>query len=175
MNAVRRSSAIAGVVLCTALAHAIELTDRARTAFDDYADRTIGAFTNAPLAFVEQHAATLRTGAVIGRPGSDSGIIEVTDGLIHHWRGAMFLRGGTLNRALRVSQSYAQYPNVYASIVSAQLIGQDGDTFHVRLRIKEQARMITSVLDITSSVTYVRLGRCSGYSISRATEIREIV
>ena len=34
---------------------------------------------------------------------------------------------------------------------------------------------MTSVVDITSTVTYVRVDTCSGYSVSRATEIREIV
>ena len=175
MSAVRRGGVLAAVVLCAAVVHAVELTNQARTAFEDYAERAAQSFASAPFAFVGGQAPKLRAGAVIGRAGSGSGILEVSDGLIHHWRGAIFLRGATVDTVLQLSQRYAQYPKMYASIVSAQLLSQEGDIFRVRLRIKERAGMVTSVLDITSTVNYVRVDACSGYSLSRATEIREIV
>ena len=175
MTWARLGRVMAGVVLGAALVHAAELTDRARMAFDDYADRAAQSFASAPFAFVGDQGRRLRENAVIGRAGSGSGIIDVSDGLIHHWRGAMFLRGATVGNALQLSQNYARYPKLYASIVSAELLSKDGDTFRVRLRIKERAGMVTSVLDLTSTVTYVRVDSCRGYSMSRATEIREIV
>ena len=163
------------VVLCAALVEAIELTDRARLAFDDYAERAEQAFSSAPFALIGERAPTLRGGSIVGRPGSGSGILEVPDGLIHHWRGAAFLADVTVDTALQLSRNYAQYSTVYESVVSSQLLEQDGDRFRVRLRIRESAGVVTSVVDIISTVTYGRVDACSGYSLSRATEIREIV
>ena len=170
-----RFSVMAAVVLCAALLQAIELTDRARLAFDDYAERAEQAFASAPFALIGELAPKLRGGLIAGRPGSGSGILEVPDGLIHHWRGAAFLAGATVDTALQLSRSYSQYSTVYESVVSSQLLEQEGDTFRVRLRIRERAGVVTSVVDIISTVTYGRIDGCSGYSVSRATEIREVV
>ena len=104
-----------------------------------------------------------------------TGTGDQPDGLIHHWRGAAFLADATVDTALQLSRSYAQYSTVYESVVSSELIDQEGDTFRVRLRIRERAGVVTSVVDIISTVTYGRVDACSGYSVSHATEIREIV
>jgi hypothetical protein len=175
MNLVRFGGVLAGTVCCAALVQAIELTDQARLSFDDYAERAERSFVSAPFAFAEQLAPTLRAGSIVGRSGSGNGIVEVPGGLIHHWRGAAFFSGAAVDTALQLSQSYAQYPKVYASVVSAQLLNREGDTFRVRFRFKERAGVVTSVVDVTSRVRYVRVDACSGYSVSHATEIREIV
>ena len=175
MRLVRFGGVVAGTVCCAALVQAIELTDQARLAFDDYAERAERSFVSAPFVFAEQLAPTLRGGAIIGRSGSGNGILEVPAGLVHHWRGAAFFSGATADGALHLSQSYEQYPKFYASVVSSQLLNREGDTFRVRFRFKERAGVVTSVVDITSTVSYVRVDACSGYSVSRATEIREIV
>ena len=163
-----------GIVFCTVLIRAIELNDQARLAFDDHARRAEQQFANAPFAFAGTIAPTLRAGEIVGRPGSGTGILEVPGGLIHHWRGAMFHRGATVDTALQLSERYAEYPKIYGSVVSSQLLSRDGNVFRVRLRIRERAGVVSSVLDITSTVTYVRVDACSGYSVSRATDIREI-
>ena len=49
---------------------------------------------------------------IAGRPGSGNGIVEVPDGLIHHWRGAAFLADATVDTALQLSRNYAQYSAV---------------------------------------------------------------
>ena len=175
MNAARLFAGVAGILLCAALVRAVELTDEARRAFDEYAERIGQSFANGPFASVAELAPKLRRGAIIGRSGSGDGIVEVPGGLVHHWRGAVFVPQTTVDAALQLSQSYAQYPRMYASVASSQVLSQNGNTFRVRLRLKERAGVVTSVLDITATVTYVRVDACSGYSVSRATDIREIV
>ena len=170
-----RLGAMTAVIVCTAFLQAIELTNRARLAFEDYAERAEQSFSSAPFALIGELAPKLRGGVIAGRPGSGNGIVEVPDGLIHHWRGAAFLADATVDTALRLSRNYAQYSAVYESVVSSQLLEHEGDTFRVRLRIRERAGVVTSVVDIFSTVTYGRIDACSGYSVSRATEIREIV
>ena len=166
---------IATIVFSAALVWAIELNDQTRLAFDEYARRAEQQFASAPFAFVERLAPTLRSGTIVGRPGSGNGILEVQGGLIHHWHGAAFHPGATADMAQELAQRYEEYPKVYDSVVSSQLLGDTGDVFRVRLRIKERAGVVTSVVEITSTVTYVRVDTCSGYSVSRATEIREIL
>ena len=175
MNRPGVGGVIAAIVFSAALVRAIELNDQTRLAFDDYARRAEQQFASAPFAFVERVAPTLRRGTIVGRPGSGNGILQVPGGLIHHWHGAAFHPGATADMAQQLAQSYDDYPKIYDSVVSSQLLSHEGDVFRVRLRIKERAGVVTSVVDITSTVTYVRVDTCSGYSVSRATEIREIV
>src|ERR1043166_3327417 len=45
----------------------------------------------------------LADGEVVGRAGSEDGIIDVRGGLIHHWIAATFMPGVTLERVLSLS------------------------------------------------------------------------
>ena len=51
------------VILCTAFLQAIELTNRARLAFEDYADRAEQSFASAPFALIGELAPKLRGAA----------------------------------------------------------------------------------------------------------------
>ena len=53
-----------------------------------------------------------------------------------------------------------------------QLLGRDGNTYRVLLRIKESAAGLSAVLDVTARVEQPFPGSGSSYSISTSEEIR---
>ena len=55
----------------------------------------------------------LRHGEILLEPGSGDGIIEVPNGLIHHWRATAFVPDVTLEEVLRVARDYTKYASIY--------------------------------------------------------------
>jgi hypothetical protein len=68
--------------------------------------------------------------------GSDTGIDRgVPDGMVHHWVGAVFVPGGTVNSALTLLQDYDRHASIYAPAVTrSTLLSRNGDTFRMHLR-----------------------------------------
>ena len=82
------------------------------------------------------HARSPRDGEVIARPGREDGIIVVPGGLVHHWVGATFIGGVTLDNALKVSYAYDDYHLFYQSVIASRLLDRDGNTYRALLRIQ---------------------------------------
>ena len=93
---------------------------------------------------------------------------------MHHWTGATFINHATLADALAISSAYENYPAVYRPVISSRLLGRDGDTYHVQLRIKEGAAGVSAVLQVRSSVKFFFPSGTTAYSISTSDEIREV-
>ncbi len=93
-----------------------------------------------------------RDGEAVIRPGGEDGIIALPGGLLHHWMGASFIGGATLEEALGVSYAYDRYHEVYKPVIASKLLGRDGDTYRVLLRIRESAAGLSAVLDVTARV-----------------------
>lgn len=152
------------------LLQAAELQERTLKAFDAYLtearrafmDRTAGPTTPLPAG------SDLRAG-----PARGDGILDVPGGLVHHWSGAMHIRGLTLARAIEASQDYAGYPSVYAAVVSAKLLDRDGSRFHIQMRVKGGSGGVNAVFDIRSTVEFTTSSH-RAWSIAVADEIREV-
>jgi hypothetical protein len=148
---------------------AAELEPAATAAYDRYV-------ADATKVFLEEgrsHASP-RDGELTIRPARQDGIVSVPGGLVHHWIGATFINRATLADALAISSAYENYPAVYRPVISSQLLGRDGDTYHVQLRIKEGAAGVSAVLQVRSSVKFFFPSGTTAYSISTSDEIREV-
>jgi hypothetical protein len=108
-----------------------------------------------------------------GEPSPSGRIVKVPNGLVHHWAGGTFIAGVDLRRVLDVAHGYDHYAGIYRSVTASRLLARDGDTFHVFARLKEDAGIASTVLDVRTVVTYVQGARCA-YSIGVAKEIREV-
>ncbi|MBI4265438.1 MAG: hypothetical protein HY657_13775 [Acidobacteria bacterium] len=159
-----------------AVAGAAEPQADAVAAYDEYAERARQAFLARVRGGgdVRTLAALQRGRGLTVRPAGEDGIIGVSGGLVHHWVGAVLVRGATLEQALDVSRAYADYPAMYESVVASTLLGRDGDTFRVRLRIREGAAGVSATLDIWSSVRYFYPDASHAYALSTSAEIREV-
>jgi hypothetical protein len=161
---------------------AIDLQEDTREQFERYAERATESFLKRVRADAGTSAdgasstlpRALRDGAVLGRAGGEDGIINVSDGLVHHWFATTFIEGVTLKDALDVSYAYEDYQAFYKPIVSSRLIAQNGNTYRALLRLRESAGGMTAVLDVTTRVEYFHPEANTAYSISTAEDIREV-
>lgn len=157
--------------LLASAAQAADLEERANRAFDEYATRARKVFLDHAVA---ARAIATQDEGVAARPGRDEGIVEVPGGLVHHWAGAVFIRGATLRQVLEVSYAYRDYRTIYRSIVASRLLGRDGNTFRVLLRIREDLIGTRAIFDVRSKIEYFHPGERRAYAVSSDEEIREV-
>ena len=153
---------------------AAELNPETAQAYSAYRDAAASAFL--ARARGDSASAPMKDGEVVARPVDGDGITDVPGGLIHHWRATTFLRAVTLREAVAVSQAYSRYPQIYRSVTDSRLLDHDrnADTFHVQMRLKEGQAGITAVLQIRSTVRYVRMSDAQVFALSEADEIRQV-
>jgi hypothetical protein len=152
-------------------ADAADLQPRTAQAFDKYADEMTRDFVSR----AAKNATTARRcdGVIIARAGNGDGILNVPDGLIHHWLGLAFVRGATLKTVEQVARNYPGYSKFYKAVVSSKVLAQQGDTYRVLMRLKEDAGL-TAVLDVRSSVEYRTQRDGSVTAVSKSEEIRQV-
>jgi hypothetical protein len=116
----------------------------------------------------------LRAGEILVVPGQDGTPRHVPGGLIHHWLGAVFIPGVTLQEALFAMRDYNTYPEYYPSVVSARLITTHGETDHFTSLERHQAMFSKIGLDADFTATYHEVGPTRAYSIATATRLQQI-
>ena len=162
---------LVAVGLTPAPVAAADLQSRTAQAFDKYADEMTRDFVSRAL----KNSTTARRcdGVIIARAGNGDGILDVPDGLIHHWLGLAFVQGATLKDVNQVARDYSAYPKVYKAVVSSKVLSQQGDTYRVLIRLKEDAGL-TAVLDVRSAVDYRTQRGGSITATSKSEEIRQV-
>jgi hypothetical protein len=168
--ALRRSVGIAGLVfsgLLTAIVNAADLQPRTVAAFDKYVRATESQMVLNPflridgLADGERRAklADVKRGEVYierlsTREAGKS--IDVPDGLIHHWLGAVFVPDASLTRALDLLQDYDRHAEIFRpAIARSRLVSRNGDVFRVDLRFFMK-KVITVVVDTENEARFER-------------------
>lgn len=154
-----------------------ELEPQTLAAYEQYADEAKQAFLrriqNDESGDRTATAQRIRDGEVVARPARGDGITDLSGGLVHHWLGAAFIPGATIDGVLAVSQDYESYAAMHRPIIASTLLGRDGDTYRVLIRVKEDAGIVSAVLDVWSVVTYTR-GTGRAHAIGDADDIREV-
>lgn len=106
--------------------------------------------------------------------GDDGRSIEIKDGLVHHWLGAVFVPGVGVDETLELIQDYDRHAEIYAPAVDdARIIERRGDDFRIFMRFRKK-KIITVVVDTIHEVTYVHVAADRVYSISRTISVREV-
>ena len=168
------------VLVCAAIAVAAELQADTTRAYDSYAEQATRAFVervSGSFSKADDAASTPvlpRDGEVVARPAHGDGIIAVPSGLVHHWSGSTFIAGVTLKDALNVSYGYSDYHAVYTPVIASRLLGREGSTYRVLLRLRGSGGGLSAILDVTSRVQFFYPDSRSAYSISTSEEIREL-
>lgn len=125
-----------------------------------------------------QVRARLRAGEVVARPGRDDGILDVPDGLVHHWRAAIFIPETTLARVLAVVQDYGSYAAVYDWVIDATTLRQarepERDRFWALLRIKRSAGVVSSTVDLWTAIEYRQARPDLVTAVSNADCVRQV-
>ena len=113
-------------------------------------------------------------GQVLAEPFAANGEVEIADGLIHDWVGAVFIPGATLERTLAFAEDYDHHKNFYKpEVLDSKTLSRDGDRFKIFLRLLKK-KGLTVVLDTNHDVRYFRLSAQRAYSRSYSTRIAEV-
>jgi len=100
--------------------------------------------------------------------------VEIDDGMIHHWLGAAFIAGVTVDDVLDLVQDYDRHDEVYGpEVQEARILERDGNDFRVFMRFRKK-KVITVVIDTVHAVRYRRPAPDRAYSLSHTTEVHEV-
>lgn len=100
--------------------------------------------------------------------------IDVPDGLIHHWLGAVFVPDATIAQALALLQDYDHHAEIYApNIARSRLLSRSGDDFTLFLRFFMK-KVITVVVNSDHEAHFRRLDATKAQSRIYSTRIAEI-
>jgi hypothetical protein len=116
----------------------------------------------------------LRAEKILTQPSGDKPDIDVPEGVIHDWLGAVFIPGTTVARVISVVQDYERHSQVYQpEVIGSKVLFHHGDDFKVFLRLKKK-KVLTVVLDTEHDVHYSRLDDKRWQTWSYSTHIAEV-
>jgi hypothetical protein len=115
----------------------------------------------------------VRKGEIEVRGFTGNNGLEVKDGLLHDWSGAMFIPGGTVAGTVAVLQDFARHKDLYPEIIDSKLRGKSNGTVAGSWTMKKH-KVITVVLraDLDSSAHEVAPGHA--YLVSRTGPVIEV-
>ena len=95
----------------------------------------------------------------------------VPDAMVHHWRGAVFLRGVTLDGLLRRLQSGP--PTKQEDVLASRVLDRGPDRMRVFLRLQRR-KFVTVVYNTEHEVTFRRHSPTRASTVSTAVKIAEV-
>jgi len=84
--------------------------------------------------------------------------VDIPSGLVHHWIGAVFVPGATVDKAVALMQDYNRHADIFKpAITRSAITNRSGDLFHVALRF-HMKKIITVVVNTDNEARFTRLG-----------------
>lgn len=99
--------------------------------------------------------------------------IEVPEGLIHHWMGAIRVPNAKLGDLLKWIQDYDRHESYFEDVTRSRQLSRDGDTFKIFYRLR-RTKFITVYYNTEHEVIYHVLDPGRVESTSRSTRIAEL-
>ena len=110
----------------------------------------------------------------LDRPQPSGGSVEIPDGKIHHWAGAVFVPGQTVQTVLEhLSRQAGHESQYYDDVVASRLLGREGDSHRVFLKLR-RTKVVTVTYNTEHTVQVRRLGASRATARSVATRIAEL-
>ncbi len=184
----RISSMAAGLLLLAASTQAAELQRKTVDAWSQYVQLTEQRIKEELVStegFLVQDfdraGSSLRTAVQRGEiPVSqmrtiqlDGARIKVPGGAIHHWRGAIFIQGVTLNDVLDGVQSPLRQEDLQEDVLESRVIERTADRMKVFLKLKRK-KFVTVHYNTEHDMRYARHDSARASSRSVATKIAEL-
>jgi hypothetical protein len=97
---------------------------------------------------------------------------DIPNGLAHHWIGAVFIPGVTMQQMLKADRDYDNQKIAYApDVADSKLLSRNGNQYSIYLRLQKKAG-ITVVLDTWHDVAYLSPDpkRTFSYSVCRRVQ-----
>jgi hypothetical protein len=167
------------VILAVAtISSAVELKPTTLQAWNSYV-RTVTASmehrANGPFLWVDE-SPELKKRALTGEPiVAPHDHDKIQNGLIHHWVGAIFLPGATLDQVMAVLTDYDRYKDIYAPMIArSKLLERSDRSEKVNLLLVGKAAGIVGAVDTDDEIQTVKLDASKIYTISNSIRAQEI-
>jgi putative flippase GtrA len=99
---------------------------------------------------------------------------EVPDGKIHHWAGAVFVPGTTVQQVVdQLLRDAGREADGYEDVIDSRLLSRNADVVRVFMKLR-RTKIITATYNTEHTVEYKRLGTERASSRSVATKIAEL-
>jgi hypothetical protein len=180
----RPSLLLMSIIFATAVStFALELDPQALAAWDGYLAtiktqmqaRLTGAM---PFLWIDQapgRAQRLKAGEIIVSPLARSNPVPVSHGLLHHWIGAVFVPGATIQDLADVVSDYSAYNQIYRpTIVKAELLGSTAQEQTFSILWVQRVLFATEAFHTEFNSSYVPLNGDRGYRTFFTTSIQQI-
>ena len=182
---------LAGTLVCLAVqtAEAADLKKETAAAFDQYVGaseaRIKSELHNGSFLFIDELPeqrrgeaySQLRDGQILVQPvntKAGGNLIDVPQGLIHDWIGALFIPNASLEQTLAIVQDYDNQQNIYKPEVrSSKLLQRNGDNFKVFLQLYKKS-LVTVAINADFNITYERVGPNRTVSHAYSTRLAEV-
>jgi hypothetical protein len=100
---------------------------------------------------------------------------KIRDGLIHHWIGAIYFPGATIDQVTAVLDDYDHYKDIYTPmIMKSKCVERNDCVLKVNLLLVGKAAGVVGAVDTDDEVQTVKLGSDKIYSISTSIRSQEI-
>jgi hypothetical protein len=99
--------------------------------------------------------------------------IDVPDGLIHHWFGAIFVPNVSSQALIRAIQDYDHHTRYFKEVQQSKLVSREGDTFKIFLRLMRK-KVVTVHYNTDHTVIYRTHDNSRISSRSFTTKIAEL-
>jgi hypothetical protein len=120
-------------------------------------------------------AAKVRKGEIVVAPAPGPNPRKVPGGLIHHWIGAVFLPGVTMDEFQEVTRDYDHYKDYYRpSVVESRAIAYHGSEDYFSMVLLNKTLFFKNALQADYHTSRIRVDDCRIYSISRTTRVQGI-
>jgi hypothetical protein len=122
-----------------------------------------------------ERAARVHSGEIVVAPADGQNPKRVIGGLIHDWRGALFIPNRKLDDILEVTRDYDHYKQFYhPSVVESKVLARHGPDDRFSILLMNKAFFLRTALDADYQATNVRLDDRRFYAISRTTRLQEV-
>ena len=154
----------------------IKLTPQTVADFQHYAD-TVEASLNArwqgKQSFLsiddDESAKKLVLGGdlFIKQMGNAAQPVQITDGLIHDWLGAIYIPNTKMDRVLKVLQDFDNHKTIYPEVADSKLIRRTGNDVTGYWRLQQKG-FVPVILDVEQNVHFEQLSpgkwKCQAYA-----------
>ena len=163
--------------------YAAELSQQTLAAWENYVasvephmhDRLVG---KSPFLWVDedpQRRQHLNSGQVVVSPVGNTHPLSVPHGLIHHWIGAVFMPGATIEDLATVVNDYGRYKEIYRpSLIKAELLDSTGDEQQFSIIWVQRVLLVTAAFYTELESNYVALNKRQGYMTFLTMRVQQI-
>jgi hypothetical protein len=106
-------------------------------------------------------------------PADDSRVKDIPDGMIHHWRGLVFIPGVSLDSVLFRIENPTSENVKQEDVMDSRVLEKEPGQLRLYLKL-QRSKIVTVVYNTEHLVRYLKCSDSKAWSSSVATKIREI-